>query len=76
MLNVVPESLLRDVLNCALNQWNRATRYYDNGRLDIDNNRSERAIKPFVISKRAWLFSQTANLANASTALYSIVEIA
>lgn len=30
------------------------------GRLNIDNNRAERAIKPFVIGRKAWLFSQTA----------------
>ena len=41
-----------------------------------DNNRSERAIKPFVMGRRAWLFSQTANGANASATLYSIVESA
>jgi transposase len=74
--NVVPESLLGKALNYALNQWDKAIRYCDDGRLDIDNNRSERAIKPFVMGRRAWLFSQTANGANASVTLYSIVETA
>ena len=75
-LNVLPESLLGKALNYALNQWDKAIRYCDDGRLDIDNNRSERAIKPFVMGRRAWLFSQTANGANASATLYSIVETA
>jgi transposase len=72
--NVLPESLLGKALNYALNQWARAIRYCDDGRLDIDNNRSERAIKPFVMGRKAWLFSQTANGANASATLYSIIE--
>ena len=63
-------------LNYALNQWDKTIRYCDDGRLDIDNNRSERAIKPFVMGRKAWLFSQTANGANASATLYSIVETA
>jgi len=74
--NVLPESLLGKALNYALNQWDRAIRYCDDGRLDIDNNRSERAIKPFVMGRKAWLFSQTANGANASATLYSIIETA
>lgn len=74
--NVLPESLLGKALNYALNQWDKAIRYCDDGRLDIDNNRSERAIKPFVMGRKAWLFSQTANGANASATLYSIIETA
>lgn len=74
--HVLPESLLGKALNYALNQWERAIRYVDDGRLDIDNNRSERAIKPFVIGRRNWMFSKTANGANASATLYSIVETA
>ena len=50
--------------------------YLEDGRLSIDNNRAERAIKPFVIGRKNWLFSQTANGANASAALYSIIETA
>lgn len=46
------------------------------GRLNIYNNRAERAIKPFVIGRKAWLFSQTANDAHASAVLYSIIETA
>jgi transposase len=44
--------------------------------LSIDNNRAERGIKPFVIGRKNWLFSQTATGANASAVLYSIIETA
>ncbi|AEA98757.1 transposase [Alteromonas mediterranea DE] len=42
----------------------------------IENNRVERAIKPFVIGRKNWLFSQTASRAYTSAVLYSIVETA
>ena len=50
--------------------------YTQDGRLNIDNNRAERAIKPFVIGRKAWLFSQTARGATASAILYSVIETA
>jgi hypothetical protein len=45
-------------------------------RLEIDNNRSERAIKPTVIGRKNFLFSNTPRGARASAILYSIVETA
>jgi transposase len=46
------------------------------GRIDIDKNRSEIAIKPFVIGRKAWLVSRPANDASASAVLYSIIKTA
>ncbi len=42
----------------------------------LDNNRDERATKPFVIGRKAWLFANTTSGAKASAALYSLVETA
>lgn len=50
--------------------------YLEDARLEIDNNRAERAIKPFVIGRKNWLFSNTPNGAYASSVLYSIVQTA
>jgi transposase len=36
----------------------------------------ERAVKPFVIGRKNWLFSNTASGAKASAILYSIIETA
>ena len=75
-LTVLPQSLLGNAINYALNQWSKLIRYIEDGRIDIDNNRSERAIKPFVIGRKAWLVSQTSKGANASAILYSLIETA
>lgn len=73
---VLPKTKLGEAIQYCLNQWEKLRRYTLDGRLNIDNNRAERAIKPFVIGRKAWLFSQTANGANASAVLYSIIETA
>jgi transposase len=75
-LNLVGNTKLIEAANYLANQWHKLIRYVDDGRLSIDNNRAERAVKPFVIGRKNWLFSQTANGAHASATLYSIVETA
>jgi len=73
---VPPKSALGKALAYSLNQWPKLIRYLEDGQLNIDNNRAERAIKPFVIGRKNWLFSNTASGAHASSILYSIVETA
>lgn len=46
------------------------------GRLELSNNRVERAMRPFAVGRKNWLFSNTPKGANASAAIYSIVETA
>ena len=71
-----PKSTLGKAIAYSLNQWPKLVRYLDDGRLNIDNNRAERAIKPFVIGRKNWLFSNTVKGANASAVLYSFIETA
>ncbi|WP_445683447.1 IS66 family transposase [Sporosarcina sp. FSL K6-6792] len=73
---VTPKSALGQAIKYCRNQWPRLTTFLQDGRLEIDNNRSERAIKPFVIGRKNWLFSQSMKGAKASAIAYSIVETA
>jgi transposase len=73
---IPPKSKLGEAISYSLNQFDKFQRYLEDGRLSIDNNRAERAIKPFVIGRKAWLFSNTCNGAHASAVLYSLVETA
>ncbi len=75
-LQVPPKSAVGKAIAYNLNQWQKLIRYIDNGYLNIDNNRAERAVKPFVIGRKNWLFCNTASGANASAALYSLIETA
>jgi transposase len=51
-----------------LNQWDKLTAFLKDGRLDIDNNRSERAIKPFVIGRNHVL-----NQVMCSTSTFKVI---
>jgi hypothetical protein len=48
-------------------------RYGEDGRIEIDNNAAERAIRPFVIGRHNRLFSDTLKGAKASARLYSLI---
>lgn len=44
--------------------------------MPLDNNRCENAIRPFVVGRKNWLFSDTQAGATASANLYSLIETA
>lgn len=48
----LPKSLAGQALAYSLNQWDKLTAFLADGRLELDNNRSERSIKPFVIGRK------------------------
>ena len=73
---VPPTSVIGKAVQYTLNQWSKLQVYLTDGRINIDNNRAERAIKPFVIGRKAWLFANTYGGADASAMLYSLVETA
>lgn len=50
--------------------------YLEDGRCSFSNNASERSVKPFVMGRKNWLFSDTQAGAVASERVYTIVEIA
>jgi len=74
--DVPPKTALGKAIQYCKNQRHKLIRYIDDGNLSIDNNRAERAVKPFVIGRKNWLFSNTAKGAKASAMLYSMIETA
>ena len=52
------------------------TRYLEDGRLELSNNRAERSMKPFVMGRKNWLFANTPGGAQASSIIYSLIETA
>ncbi len=73
---VVPSTPLGKALNYLDRHWAGLVRYCEDGRLEIDNNRCENAIRPFVTGRKNWLFSDTVQGAQASANLYSLIETA
>jgi transposase len=73
---VPPKSLTGKALAYLDKQWPRLIRVLDDGRIEIDNNRCENAIRPFVLGRKGWLFADTPAGAEASARLYSLIETA
>lgn len=71
---VMPSSLLGKALQYMSGQWHKLVRYVENGNWPISNNLCENAIRPFVVGRKGWLFSDTVAGAQASANLYSLVE--
>lgn len=71
---VPPQSPIAKAINYSLNQWQQLIRYCADGRLEIDNNRAERAIKSFVTGRKNWLFCGNENGARAGATIFSLVE--
>lgn len=50
------------------------SRYLEDGRCSFSNNLSENAIRPFVVGRKGWLFSDTPAGAETSAVIYTMVE--
>lgn len=72
----LPQSKYGKAVEYACNLKEKAMHAFLDGRLELNNNHAERAVKPFVIGRKNWLFSDTPAGADASCILYSIVETA
>jgi len=72
----LPRSAFGQAITYCLNQWDDLNNFLLDGRLEIDNNRAERSIKPFVIGRKNWLFTNTPRGAKSSAIIYSIIETA
>lgn len=73
---VLPKSKLGNAIGYSLRQRTYLESFLLDGRLEISNNRAERSIKPFVIGRKNWLFSNTPKGAKASAVIYSLIETA
>ena len=71
---IVLSNKLKDGLNYSLHQEKYLRVFLSNGDVPMDNNASERAIRPFCVGKRNWLFCDTISGAQASAVSYSIAE--
>ena len=71
-----PGMALRRALEYAATYMPYVRNALDDGRIALDNNLAERAIRPFVVGRKNWLFSDTPRGAAASAGIYSVVTTA
>jgi transposase len=74
--NLLPESVYGEALTYACNQKKWLLRYLDDGHLSISNNLIERSVRPYAIGRKNWLFCNVPAGADASAAVYSLIETA
>ena len=72
----LPKGLLGKAIRYTLELWPQLEVFLEDGHIEIDNNRTENAIRPFVTGRKAWLFSGSPRGAHASATLYTLIETA
>ena len=69
----LPQSPLGKAISYTLNEWTALNRYQEDGRLQIDNNLTENAIRPSAIGKKNWLFIGHPEAGWRSAVIYSVI---
>jgi hypothetical protein len=70
----LPQSPLGQAIDYALGQWTTLGVYLGDGRIEIDNNLCENAIRPTAVGKKNWLFIGAADAGQRGAILYTIIE--
>ena len=71
-----PRSEMARAIRYGTGRWASLSRFLDDGRLEIDNNIAERAIRPIAIGRKNWLFAGSAAGGERAAAIYSVIETA
>lgn len=74
--HVLPKSPIGQAIQYVLPRWDGLVRYCENGALSIDNNLSERMVRPVAIGRKNYLFMGSDNGGKAAAVLYSIMASA
>ena len=69
----LPKGPMGEAITYALNQWGPLTRFLDNARLPVDNNGSERALRPAALGRKNYLFVGHDQAGQNIAGLYSLI---
>lgn len=69
----LPQSLMGKAIGYALSEWEQLERYVEDGRVEIDNNLLENAIRPTAVGKKNWLFIGHPKAGEKSAVIYSLL---
>ncbi|SMH66217.1 transposase [Acidithiobacillus ferrivorans] len=73
-MQVAPKSGIAKAIAYALNRWKALTLYLEEGRLSIDNNPVERALRGVAIGRKNFLFVGNDAGGERAASFYSIIE--
>jgi transposase len=69
-----PTSAMGSAIGYALSLWPQLLRFRDDGRLEIDNNLVENAIRPTALGKKNWMFIGHPQAGDRSAIIYTLLE--
>lgn len=70
---ILPKSPMGQAITYALNQWEALCVYTTDGRLNIDNNTAENALRRVAVGRKNWLFCGSDNGGHTAAVLFSLV---
>jgi transposase len=73
---VAKKSELAKALGYTLSRWTALTRYCDDGRIEIDNNAAERALRAVALGRKNYLFAGSDAGGERAAAFYSLIGTA
>jgi transposase len=73
-LDALPESAIGKATAYALKRWPALCRYCDDGRLAIDNNSAERAMRLVAVGRKNYLFAGAVSGGHRAAVFYSLIE--
>ncbi len=71
---VAGRSTLAEAIRYALSRWQGLTRFLHDGRIELDTNPVERAIRPVALGRKNHLFAGRTVAANVGRSLCSLIE--
>jgi transposase len=74
LLIVSGKATIADAIRYALSRWEGFTRYIDDGRIEIDSNSVERAMRPIALGRKNHLFAGSDGGAEHWAVLASLIE--
>ena len=72
----ITNNKLKKAITYVINQKENLSKFLNNGKIPLTNSRAERAIRPFAVHRKNWLFADSVDGANANAVWYSIIESA
>ncbi len=73
---VSAKSGLAKAIRYSLGHWHALTRYCEDGRVEVDNNTAECAIRPLVLGRRNYLFAGSDGGGESAAVIYSLIGTA
>lgn len=74
LLKTSEQGSIGKAIRYCLSHWNELNNYLKDGRIEIDNNLIENAIRPFALGRKNWLFNASPSGAKAGAIFYSLIE--